>query len=532
MHNKPYQYSGLLYSLLAITVLAASLLLTGIPADTRDHIFAATHATKAQGNHTRPIDTIIVIGDAGNDTDDHQRAKLCGGNLWIDHLADFLGADLVSFAHGYAIRKTVIARNIRGMTRVERVKSPLARLGAIESIPEQVQRALDGDSEKTLHVIVADPSSANTTILLQAGNALIRGNVQRLLIVDTPTPMQQTPEDDSSLRLAQSLTTDTAAEIHSFSASRFLRQMQSEYYKYGLRFADHPSRQTRKGLGLSALSAVAFALMALLVRILSNHGIPTLHIMVSRCIIQSAISSLICLWRGISPLRITGGWKTLKWVLVRAVFGSAGHLLYYMALRRVAMGTATVLFFTNPVITALLARPILKEPFTKRHRLLSALCLAGIALVILPASPLLLFTIIDIGSLCALLGSVSVAFAYVGVRKAGPRVHPLVHVTYFGIIGMAGSLVLAAAMGEAYALPSTPFDALLVAGVGVTALLAQFLMNWGLQLAPAGPTVMMRNSDIVIAFILDAAVYRTVPRPSSIVGAAIITGCVVNMGLL
>ncbi|KAJ2896727.1 hypothetical protein GGI21_000385 [Coemansia aciculifera] len=209
-----------------------------------------------------------------------------------------------------------------------------------------------------------------------------------------------------------------------------------------------------------------------------------------------------------------------------------------MALSKLPMGIATVLFFTNPIFTAILAHLMLQEPFSGRHRLLSALCLLGIALVVLPTFP---FTLIGIWtadswwSLCALLGASAVALAYVSIRKAGTAVHAMVHVTYFGIVGAIGGLVLAAVTGELQhcILPfSNALDFVLILGVGIAALLAQFLMNWGLQLAPAGPAVMMRNSDIVISFILDAVLYRTVPGLFSIIGAMLITGCVINMGLL
>ncbi|KAJ2546384.1 hypothetical protein GGH95_006861 [Coemansia sp. RSA 1836] len=208
------------------------------------------------------------------------------------------------------------------------------------------------------------------------------------------------------------------------------------------------------------------------------------------------------------------------------------------------MGIATVLFFTNPIFTALLARLMLGESFSGLHRLLAALCLVGIALVVLPTFP---FTLIGGGillygslawSLCALLGAAAVALAYVSIRKAGTAVHAMVHVTYFGIVGTMGGLALMAAAntGDLHSLlfsfsAITMLDFWLVVGVGLAAFAAQFLMNWGLQLAPAGPAVMMRNSDIVITFILDAVLYRTVPGLSSIIGAAIITGCVISMGL-
>ncbi|KAJ2910895.1 hypothetical protein GGI21_000384 [Coemansia aciculifera] len=252
------QFRGLLYSLIAIAVLTASLLLTGIPLDANDRVFATTHQDlllTSDINHTRPIDQIIVIGDAGREStaqDHEQRAKLCGGNLWIDHLAEAMGADLISHAHGYAIRKTVIARNIRGLLREERVKSPLAKHGIVEPIYAQVLAATNTtvttDTSNSLYIIIADPSVAayesTLSALTRAANDLILSTntrARRILVIDTPTPLHKSTADiDASLRLAESIITDPSIELHTFSASRFLQQMQTEYYKYGLRFPDHP----------------------------------------------------------------------------------------------------------------------------------------------------------------------------------------------------------------------------------------------------------------------------------------------------
>ncbi|KAJ2003755.1 hypothetical protein GGI04_002854 [Coemansia thaxteri] len=226
--------------------------------------------------------------------------------------------------------------------------------------------------------------------------------------------------------------------------------------------------------------------------------------------------------------------------MMRAVFGSIGHLLYYLALGHLPMGIATVLFFTNPLFTALLARYMLGESFGHRHRMLAAAGMAGIAMVILPFSVVVLplfgfFSSYLVWSLCALLGAASVALAYVSIRKAGSAVHALVHVTYFGVVGAASSVVVALVTSE---LPHhwhwtfNPTDVALVVGVGTAAFAAQLLMNRGLQLAPAGPAVMMRNTDIVISFVLDAVMYHTVPGITSLIGAVVITGSVIGMSLL
>ncbi|KAJ2781723.1 hypothetical protein GGI15_003142 [Coemansia interrupta] len=211
-------------------------------------------------NHSRPISEIVVFGMAGKETDDTKRAKLCGGNLWIDHLAEALNADLVSYAHGYSIRnKTIVDRRILTSRRSERVKSPLGN-GQTVPVYQQVRDILanpekdTASSLATLFILVVDPPSVRNEsgegevtakALVQAANDLIlnpRINARRLLVIDTPMsasrPQKSLPFD--SLDLSSRLVTDPSVEISTYDSHGFLRRMQSEYYKYGLKHPDSP----------------------------------------------------------------------------------------------------------------------------------------------------------------------------------------------------------------------------------------------------------------------------------------------------
>ncbi|KAJ2714269.1 hypothetical protein H4R19_001817 [Coemansia spiralis] len=270
--------------------------------------------------------------------------------------------------------------------------------------------------------------------------------------------------------------------------------------------------------------------MALLARVMSDQGFTPLQTMFWRCVVQTGGALVSCWAVGVQPLAVLWVWQRLQWVLVRAVFGGIGHLLYYMALSSMPLGPATVLFFTNPIFTALLAHTLLHEPFTATHRRLMLASLAGIALVVVHPTALIGMAQASIGPLCALAGTMAVALAYVSIRIAGSRVHAMVHVVYFGVVGAAGSLALSLLYGEPWRVPDpTPAAWAVVLGVGTAAFIAQFLMNRGLQLAAAGPVVMMRNADIVIGFVIDAVIYQTPPSLSSTIGACIIAASVFLM---
>ncbi|KAI7822743.1 hypothetical protein BX661DRAFT_172914 [Kickxella alabastrina] len=266
LHNL---HQGYTLTILVTLALTASLLLTGIPPETSDHIFAQTHRHPhhaQQANNSRPITQIIVFGNAGAETNDHNRAKLCGGNLWVDHLAEALSADLVSYAHGYTIRnKTIVDSRIIASTRTERVKSPMGD-GKVEPVYKQIRHIFQNPPEDTLKavttlfVLLANPTGELSAedqqdefdALAQATNELILSSTtraRRLLVIDTPMAINSSSTTTGatkghrvfdSMYMAQQLVSDPSIEINIYDSRGFLKRMQNEYYKYGLKYPNHP----------------------------------------------------------------------------------------------------------------------------------------------------------------------------------------------------------------------------------------------------------------------------------------------------
>ncbi|KAJ1806067.1 hypothetical protein LPJ56_005207, partial [Coemansia sp. RSA 2599] len=197
---------------------------------------------------------IVVFGDAGRETDDRKRSKLCGGNLWIDHFAESLQANLVSYAHGYTItNKTIPDRHFLS-TRTERVKAPLGN-GQPVPLDQQIQQIFmhtsnDNSQKTTLYILLVDPSSSTTSIdgLSKAANeVLLTKTVSRLLVLDTPLPFKQKKTNGfDSMQLSSHLINDPSIQMVTYDSHGFLRYMQDNYYKFGLRHPDHPCIHTQR----------------------------------------------------------------------------------------------------------------------------------------------------------------------------------------------------------------------------------------------------------------------------------------------
>ncbi|KAJ2460688.1 hypothetical protein GGI03_005217, partial [Coemansia sp. RSA 2337] len=94
----------------------------------------------------------------------------------------------------------------------------------------------------------------------------------------------------------------------------------------------------------------------------------------------------------------------------------------------------------------------------------------------------------------------------------------MVHVVYFGALSFVGSAIMMFLV-QVPRMPSTGSEWLLMMAVGVFAFIGQVMLNRGLQLAPTGPATLMRNLDVVFAFILGITLFGEIPNWSGILGA-------------
>ena len=242
------------------------------------------------------------------------------------------------------------------------------------------------------------------------------------------------------------------------------------------------------GVRYMLASAFFFSLMSLQVK-LAGRGLPSQEIVLARGVVTLVLSYWLVRRAKLSP------WGRRRWILVlRGLLGFAALSCFYFALTRLLIAEATVLHFTNPLWTALLAALFLRERLSAWVLGPILVSFAGVVLITRPA---FLFggaaaEIDPLGVGAALLGALLAAGAYVAVREAVKTEHPLVIVFFFPLVTVPATLPFVGG----FVWPGAR-EWLLLIGVGVSTQIAQVYLTRGLSLIPAAKAITVGYSQIL-----------------------------------
>lgn len=303
-----------------------------------------------------------------------------------------------------------------------------------------------------------------------------------------------------------------------------------------------------RGSLLVLLSAFAFSIVTFLVDRAGARGIPSFEIMVVRCCFQMVISGVVCAWKGINPFGESGMRRV---PFLRGLFGSLSTGALYYGATHLSIATATVLKFTSPLWTLLLARVTLGEPIGLANTVAIIIGFAGTVLVSQPEFLLEWFqsdsadtsvSVIDgkdipgswpyVESICiCLLGAVCAALAYVMIRKSGGKVYYHVLGFYYGIVGAVVCSVLLVTMQGWPVLPQDWFTVGLLVAISIGGFIAQTTANKGAQMIEASKTATFRSTDVVFVLIWQISFLHEIPNAISFAGIGLITISTLIMAL-
>ena len=268
------------------------------------------------------------------------------------------------------------------------------------------------------------------------------------------------------------------------------------------------------GLRYMVAAAFFFSLMSLFVK-LAGQRLPAVEIVFFRSAVMLVISTMLVRRAGLS---IWGNNKRM--LLVRGFLGFGALLCFFYAVTKLPLADVTVLHFTNPVFTALLASLFLAESMRGREVAGLVLSLTGVVFIVRPSFLFgQLAGNLDLAAvIVALTASVLSACAYTSIRKLRATDHHLVIIFYFSLVSAGASIPLTAG---AFLWPGRHEWALLI-GVGIVTQTAQVFLTKGLLRERAGRAMSIGYVQVLFAAAWGVLFFGDIPSPLSFGGAALV----------
>ncbi|XP_060096807.1 solute carrier family 35 member G1-like [Heteronotia binoei] len=277
------------------------------------------------------------------------------------------------------------------------------------------------------------------------------------------------------------------------------------------------------GLGLfyTVLSAFFFSVISLFLKMIED--VHSVEVSAFRCVFQMAfvLPGIIYYKTG-----FLGPKGKRVFLFFRGLIGSGAMILLYYAFQVMPLADATVITFSSPVFTSLLAWIFLKEKYSPWDLLFTLFTITGVVLI---ARPPFLFgsNIAGVegsyadhlkGAIAALSSAMCTASAFVILRKVGLSVHYFLSIWYYAVIGLIVSVIALFVM-DVWTLPHCGKDRVLIILIGVFGLGGQIFLIKALQIEKAGPVAIMKTMDVVFAFIFQILFLNHLPTWWTVGGA-------------
>jgi len=281
-----------------------------------------------------------------------------------------------------------------------------------------------------------------------------------------------------------------------------------------------------------ALSAVAFSLMATLVKV-AGPTIPNQELVALRSLASILPIAAMFVVRRV-PLRI----HKPGWLFLRGFLGYLAISCWFVSLNRLSLPDSVMIQYTSPVFVALLAPTLIGERSGRRDRWALAIAIAGVALVVRPGFGLTLS-----GASIGLAGAVCSAGAYLTIRSLRHSDHPFVVMLAFPAVASACSLtviVVAPILRRVVTLPGDPSGWIwpdgrgwaLVSGIALMTAAGQIFLTYGLQAEPAGRATVATYLAVAVSIPLGIVLFGQWPDAWMLVGGAMVIGSVAAISVV
>ncbi|MDB5590869.1 DMT family transporter [Enterovirga sp.] len=269
-----------------------------------------------------------------------------------------------------------------------------------------------------------------------------------------------------------------------------------------------PRSQTARGIGLMLLGILIFSLND----VLGKWLVATYS--VGQVLLFRSLAALLLLLPFLvraGAWRITAGGRPGLQAL-RAVLSTAEVLLFYWAVVYLPLADAMTFWLAAPIYVAALSPVLLGDRIGWRRWAAIGVGFGGVLVALQPSAATLTWP-------AAIAMAGSVAFALMMVTGRLLKDVPDVTLVFWQTAGALAAGIVTAPLG--WVTPTGP-DLALLSLLGVVALAAHLCVNRSLKLADAATVTPFQYTLLLWAVLFGFVVFGDVPRPSMLVGAAVI----------
>ncbi|MFT6815524.1 MAG: drug/metabolite transporter (DMT)-like permease [Sphingobacteriales bacterium] len=262
------------------------------------------------------------------------------------------------------------------------------------------------------------------------------------------------------------------------------------------------------------ISAMFFAVMNIFVKLVPH--IPAQEIVFFRALI-TLIMSYVFLKKNNIPFSGTNR----PILLLRALFGMIGLILYIYSVQRMPLATAVTIHHLAPIFTTIFAIYILKEKVKPLQWLFFGIAFAGVAVIKGFDSSF------DLKLFAMILGSALFAgLAYNMIRKLRTTDHPMVVVFYFPLITLP---IITPFIFASWYSP-IGVEWLYIFGIGICTQFAQYYMTKAYQSERIATVSMFKYSSVIYAILIGFLIFGETLNWLTAAGMAlVVVGVLANL---
>jgi len=304
------------------------------------------------------------------------------------------------------------------------------------------------------------------------------------------------------------------------------------------------------GAGAGLFYALGNSIVQYIYREHEDTQLSEFQIIFVRSLVTLILVGVLLAWKRINP---TGGsWKNFGMLCLMGVAKISSIIFFYGSLAGLPLGDATVILFMAPVFTIFLGIILLKEQCSLCNIILGLLSFLGVAIIAAPgvffpdantvnpyrASHTLVpdknatYTVLDDDSIdhkkirsvgFGVGAAIALSFHFIILKVNTQSVDCRISLFYPSMLGIFIPPIAMAIQQEPVTRQGLSVKSwLLMISTGFTYFAAMMLLAYALLMEDAGPVALVRNAEVIFAFVFEIAIERQIPMMFSIIGVTLI----------